>query len=489
MYHGWETLKTERPVHPTLLELKQNYAIGGTTGKVIRAPTRIDMAMDQIFYGMSYERELHGLATRQAQLEKLSGSRFDARVRQILDQPPEALMDAAIKEAKQYVFQKDPGVFTKAAIQVLNEHPEARFIVPFVRTPVNVFKAFAEHTPAGLLMREVRDNLKGANGSVARDRQIAKLGIGGGIALAAYWMAENEVITGGGPTDPDERARKMAEGWMPYSVRIGDTLYSYRRWSEPYGLVLGVMADLTDIKHAVDKEEYDKIAGLMVAAISKNLVATTALKGPSDLARAIADADRNFDRVLNNFVASLLIPAGVAQFARYDDPYMREVRTMIDALKARIPGKSDEVEPRIDYRGLPLERWKGAGPDLLSPIKMSELAQSPVFKEMEFLQMWPARVDRRIGNVELEPAEYTMYQASANSLTWQALSEWIESPGWSQLGVGQRREVLAKVIMRARRLARIETKMMNPRLVQAGIEFKLNEIQGVTIKGKPVWQR
>ena len=53
-------------------------------------------------------------------------------------------------------------------------------------------------------------------------------------------------ISGAGPTDPQQRAAMLANGWQPYSVKIGDTWYSYRRL-DPFASILGPTADLVEL--------------------------------------------------------------------------------------------------------------------------------------------------------------------------------------------------------------------------------------------------
>lgn len=70
-----------------------------------------------------------------------------------------------------------------------------------------------------------------------------------------------------------------ATGWQPYSVRIGDTWYSYARL-EPLGLLLGIAADMKENASNIDEAiadgkvkpaEVDKIASMLTFSVAENL--------------------------------------------------------------------------------------------------------------------------------------------------------------------------------------------------------------------------
>ncbi len=54
-------------------------------------------------------------------------------------------------------------------------------------------------------------------------------------AVVALYVATGR-ITGGGPADREHKASLQRQGWQPYSIRIGDTYYSYIG-AEPFHLL------------------------------------------------------------------------------------------------------------------------------------------------------------------------------------------------------------------------------------------------------------
>jgi len=83
-------------------------------------------------------------------------------------------------------------------------------------------------------------------GGATRDLAVSKALIGTGMGTAVYQAALDGRITGSAPTDPKKTRLLLADGWKPYSIRIGDTYYSYKRL-DPFSTTLGVAADLATL--------------------------------------------------------------------------------------------------------------------------------------------------------------------------------------------------------------------------------------------------
>src|SRR3546814_13048383 len=75
-----------------------------------------------------------------------------------------------------------------------------------------------------------------------------------------------------------------------------------------------------------------------------------------------ADVLSHPERYGRNYVArlagSMAVPAMVSQMASATDPNLREARNILDTIKSRVPGLSDELPERLDLWGQPLARGK-----------------------------------------------------------------------------------------------------------------------------------
>lgn len=58
------------------------------------------------------------------------------------------------------------------------------------------------------------------------------------------------------------------------------------------------------------------------------------------------------------------MPAGVAGVARAIDPVSRKRESVVEAIKARVPGMSQDLLPRQDIFGEPIDRQPRARSDL-----------------------------------------------------------------------------------------------------------------------------
>jgi hypothetical protein len=116
-------------------------------------------------------------------------------------------MIANAKEVAEYqTFQTPLGKSADRFKTSPTAHILAKLLFPFVRTPINLLKYAGERTPLGVFSQEVRDNLAGKNGAVARDTQIARITLGTMVGVAALRMASQGLITGGGPADKSKKS-------------------------------------------------------------------------------------------------------------------------------------------------------------------------------------------------------------------------------------------------------------------------------------------
>src|SRR5262249_8367678 len=150
---------------------------------------------------------------------------------------------------------------------------------------------------------------------------------------------------------------------------------------DPFASVIGPVADIVELSREVPGASLDKAGGMIVTALANNLVNKTYLAGLSNVAQALQDPGRYGSKLANTPVDSR-VPAGVAQLARTGDPVLRDARGLLDSLRARIPGMSQDLAPRRTLFGAPITREGALGPDMVSPIAVSTAKNDPVMNEM-----------------------------------------------------------------------------------------------------------
>lgn len=358
-------------------------------GTVARLPFRSLTAADEFFKTVGYRMELNALALRQAASEinagKIPADQLKSRIAEIVENPPESLRLSAIGQANYQTFTNTPGTLAQGISRMVNEYPVMRVILPFVRTPANIMTYTFQRTPLAPLMSEVRADLSA--GGARRDVALARIATGTTVMMVVADNAMNGDITGNGPASAAERQALMRTGWQPYSVKVDGRYYAYNRM-DPIGMTMGLAADMVEIlvndDYGVEKERTMEEAAVAVTmSIANNVMSKTYLSGISDFFEAMADPERRADSFFQRLGGSV-VPAGVAEVARYQDPYMREANNILEAIRRRTPGLSDELPPRRDLWGRPISYQSGLGPayDALSPIYSKEQTSSPIDEEI-----------------------------------------------------------------------------------------------------------
>jgi len=293
----------------------------------------------------------------------------------------------AVRDFAEYnIFINSLGETGQLGQKFLSKVPMLRFAVPFFRTPVNIFKYGFQHTPLAFASQSIRSDI--AAGGLKRAEALSKIGLGTTIMQISTDMTLSGSITGSGPTDMNQRRHLQSMGWKPYSLKIGDTYYSYEGL-EPIATLVGLSADMAEIltnyeSYDIDEQEkVDETTTAIIAMVANQVIGKTFLKGVSDTIEAITEPDRYGERFLTNYSSSL-IPAGVGTIARGLDPESKMVTNMIDGLKARIPGISKEVPRRRNIWGESIPLSVPTPEGLMGDIgSFSNIAINPIYMSKE----------------------------------------------------------------------------------------------------------
>jgi hypothetical protein len=360
-------------------------------GATIRLPSRLLTTQDEFFKQLTYRGRVRAEAWRAAlDAGHLPGSKeFGEEVARRLDEAVDRVTGIATDQrhldgARNVTFTDDLGAQTWSGGRTLGEtlmsatgnHPLLQIVLPFVRTPTNIARFVWNRTPGlNLLRAQYAKDFFGQNGPEAAGRARAMMATGGLMWGGALSLAFDGTITGGGPSDPFIRRQLMESGWRPYSIRVTnpDGSVEFRAFDrlDPFASFLGVAADFAEVAGFLGERERDQLALDMMIALARQLQNKTYLSGLTRAIGALANPAQNGERWLYGLTGSF-IPAAVNQTLR-DDPYMREVRGIIDSFRARMPG-SEGLDPVRNILGEPIAIPAGWGPDSISPIATSSWA-------------------------------------------------------------------------------------------------------------------
>lgn len=478
----WRAIKDEN-FAPAASQVEAVYprAIPGVGGQVIRTPFRVLNAFDQAFRTLASEAEIRAQALRLASGEGLTGQRLTNRVTELIRDPTPELKELGYKAGTDVTFQTPLTGFMAKLDSARRDSVVAQFIVPFLRTPSNIiWQAFGERTPIGLLSKEVRANLSGRNGAAARDGQAARLAMGGMIGYTFFQLAEQGLLTGTAPRDANERNMMIMEGRPPQSVKIGDFWYEYTA-TDPLGSIIALAADAREMWDKVGTKEQDQIAVMLGMSISRQVLDKSWARGPSDLLDAITDPSRYGDKWIQG-QASSIVPGFLRQIARAEDPVIRDIRSVMDAIKAGIPGQTRDLPAQRDIFGNERRRLDKLGPDMASPITMSRETEDPVIQELSRLRVYPAPVDRVVQGIELNAKQYEQLAIISGLNVRNALDALIPAivasdETDSPIPDGVRQELVVNAVRRARDQARKAFMAQNPDLLLQAMQFRLEQMQ------------
>ncbi len=304
-----------------------------------------------------------------------------------------SLAQYALDEAQYLTFTKElqDRTLGKGLQDITNKVPYLRFILPFVRTPTNILKFAAERTPFAVGLKEERqrfvdDYKSGDPARIARANGKFMTGtLAAGVMIDVAYN-NRDYITGGGPSNEREKEALMATGWRPYSIKIGDTYYSYQRL-DPIATILGIAADYVETgvkeERSFDESDFEHITGAFILSLTRNFTNKSYLAGIQMWADALGDPDRYVEKLGRNYAGSF-VPNVLSQMADYDTQAVKETRSIMDSVKRKL-GLRGSLDTKRNVLGeeYKAEQWMGTG--FINPIQLSTKKDDPILNEMASL--------------------------------------------------------------------------------------------------------
>lgn len=356
-------------------------------GTTVRLPSRFLMAEDEFFKQLSYRGRVYAQAMRDGVGKGLKDADLAAHVEGQMDAAFSAeghgLNESALQQAREATFTNtlDYGIgrWLESGVQ---QHPALRMIVPFVRVPTNIFRFIAQRTPGlGMLQKQMREDL--AAGGERANMAYAKQATGAFLSASAVMSAYEGTITGYGPRDPDLRKQWLQDN-QPYSfvIKGADGKKSFIAFNriDPYSSFFGIAADMAYQMGQWDGDNTDQVAMGLAAAVAKNLASKTYLQGLTQTLDALQSKDPHviqqwFQNRAASYVPNILNAAD-------PDPYMREVRDIVDAMSNKVPGLSSTLPPSRDLLGEKMMTPMGYPWSAINPFTIKNTEGDPVKVEL-----------------------------------------------------------------------------------------------------------
>ncbi len=462
-----KTFQTGEPSSPyrTTMDIAPTKSISGLKGKIIRTPSNIMAASDEFWKTVIGRGAMTQAAYRRAKELNLPNDQIDVFVSDVLNYNNKAAsmpdnqykldvedaykfaQDFATKDAEYSTYTQAGGPIVSLLTRIRNQTGLAGSVVlPFIRTPANIFMFTFERTPAAFLMNRYKDAIKrgGADADMAR----ARVMLGTSLMGLSYTLAQQGIISGSGPKDPGERAVWLTEN-VPYSIRLSDNKpVSYLRATEPVSTLMGLSASFAEASKDMDDASASGIASYLMSAFADTVQNKTFLGGVSNLIDAINRPEQEGEKYLAGVIGSLAVPTIVANWADANDPMLRDAKDIFEVIQKRTGLGRENLAKRVDIRGdfITLEKPAGTGLEMVdrmaSPFYTRTDKDDPVLDEMIRLKYPVAMPKRAKLGVQLDDKQFELYSQFRNKIGYTLTSRLIQTPGWEKLLDSDRQTVM-----------------------------------------------
>lgn len=448
-------------------------AIGGTLGKVINTPVRVINSIHGFQKVLQYEQNIAALAYRSA-LDKGLEENSPAFIKHVANAklyPSDEMMQQATKQAIPDIYMQkiNSETFMGRMVNAMTTTKLGRLMFPFVKMTLNIKKtALMDNFVLGALDKDIRANLAGVNGDVAKDMQIGKIAAGSAVAGAGFALSVSGMSNGSGPSDSSQyRIWRLTH--VPNSVQIGNIVIPHKMLGIP-GELLNITANMADSAHGLGEHDMGKIAAGFISGAGRSFFDTGFTRQMSDTLDAILHHDQYGAHFVQG-IATQLSPfsVGLGQTTNIIDPFERNVRSqgmsnfygIWDALKAKIPGVDTTLEQKRDFFGEPINR--SSNYDLYR--------NNPVVQRMNSLNMGIGTLSHKIRGVDLTDQQYDDYARVAGRFTKMRLSALVQ-PGFERLPPAVQIKSITGIIDNSREMAAKFVMMQNPGIMQKALKNK-----------------
>ena len=335
----------------------------GPAMKLISLPSRFLLTMDEFFKQSTYRGRIMADAAMEADNAGLKGAKrsefINKYVAESFGKEGNAIRPDALLQSQRASFTEalEAGSIGQK-FQSLGRGEGVgsamfRFILPFVRTPINILSQSFQNMPVlQFASQRFRNDLFSGDPILAAQAR-GKIMTGVALTSVGYFLAGRGDFTGSGPTDPRIRAEWLKNN-QPYSIKINNedgSFYwmSYQRL-EPLANVLSIFADVNEIvRDPYNERETSKmhITAALTLAIAENTINKTFTKGLADLFGMMTGdpvkSEKAFYNMVGSFVPNILNQTN-------GDEAFREVRSVTDTLLART-GLYEDVDPKRNVLG------------------------------------------------------------------------------------------------------------------------------------------
>jgi N12 class adenine-specific DNA methylase len=480
------------PEQAEVLEAPRRYELPGGTKNPLNYPGRMLSAATTMMKTMILRGSIKGQAVRQAIKEGAKGAALAQRAAQLIDDPSEAIMAQAMKDAAIQTFTERPDALARMAIRlrelaVPKDFPVVggvqpfAFVIPFIQVPWNIAKTSVRFSPLGA----VRAARSSARGKPESSNILGQALVGSLIMAALAAAAAEGKLTGAAPKNANDRDAWYSAGNEPYSIKIGNHWVNYLRGTGALALLTAAVAGFHDSFREDNKAPTSEKISQVAALLGKAFVEQSFFQGMSNMLNALEEPERYGERFSTDIAEGFVPFSGALRTAEQAlDPKIRNPQGMYEHIASGIPILSKTVPPRLDALGREVKSGS-SGLAALAPMPISKAApESSVDTELARLHGvglrnigFAARA-LTVGNqkIELSRPEQAEYQRMRGSLLRMILERMFASHGYQDLQDDQKVEEVQEATRQAEQFAR---EQMVARVVKHRNEEKAAKSTGI----------
>ncbi len=222
---------------------------------------------------------------------------------------------------------------------------------------------------------------------------------------------------------------------------------------------MGLAADMAEVWQHMTPEESDKVPKMIGVSFANGITNQTFLQGITTLVNAMSDPTRFGPKFVQGLVGST-VPALSAQSAQMMDPYTREIDSILDAVKNRVPGLRETLLPKRDAFGeiQPNKERIGVILPITTATESKDVVRTEaarlglgVAKAPESLDL-PAGHDRKLGKVKLTPEQQDVFASVSGRLAHEVMQPIVESAAWPSMPDMVKKRVYEVAFNKARKV-------------------------------------
>lgn len=370
--------KTWIDTNPARLDIEHagkrvfKWKIGNTADQIVRK-----MVSDRPFYQAAFDARI-------TELKKINKTSTTTS----------AMEDSAKVYALDKTFQNN-SYLAQTMSTIKRKIPPMDLVIPFSQTPANLADKLGDYALVGSLPKLIKQIGQAKSGNFDQKLFVDTVGrmfTGGGIAVLGYKLAENGIITGGLSKSKKIRENELAQGKKAYSIKLGDTYYSYD-WLSPTGSILSAAADVYST--AKGKAGWQQILESGAVAAGDSIVNQTMLSGLLDMFSGYSPTSGILQSLLGS--SQQVQPSLIKSLARTIDGTERETKdsnvfyTTANRFKSGIPVLRETLPEKVNVYGETVKAnqydntFKNALNNFVNPTRITKENKSKVSQELQRL--------------------------------------------------------------------------------------------------------